>query len=296
MNWYAILTAVGIVVLLLGLAMSPTETQTTTTCVDSGYQYGSGCIDTTYEAPNPARGLFVGGGFFLALVAGSLWVKNRGITTKPRDDVGPVRQPQSSHTPQNGPSAGPDAGTDPTTADPDDDKPTTSADGEYQRLYHRHRRVSAMENVELERSLPDTIDTAKLAFELTDGIETYHQSGNRIVGKTGVSFGSYGETVVVDCKTLSEEDPRTLVTVVGERSVDVNITANPDKYVQRYLGSLRTLETEPMADVLRLADDHIADNGSKEVTSADQQADGSWLLYVVVAGTLFLFFLMFAAI
>jgi hypothetical protein len=130
MNWYAILTAVGIVVLLLGLAMSPTETQTTTTCVDSGYQYGSGCIDTTYEAPNPARGLFVGGGFFLALVAGSLWVKNRGITTKPRDDVGPVRQPQSSHTPQNGPSAGPDAGTDPTTADPDDDKPTTSADGE----------------------------------------------------------------------------------------------------------------------------------------------------------------------
>jgi len=57
MNWYAILTAVGIVVLLLGLAMSPTETQTTTTCVDSGYQYGSGCIDTTYEAPNPARGL-----------------------------------------------------------------------------------------------------------------------------------------------------------------------------------------------------------------------------------------------
>jgi len=202
MNWYAILTAVGIVVLLLGLAMSPTETQTTTTCVDSGYQYGSGCIDTTYEAPNPARGLFVGGGFFLALVAGSLWVKNRGITTKPRDDVGPVRQPQSSHTPQNGPSAGPDAGTDPTTADPDDDKPTTSADGEYQRLYHRHRRVSAMENVELERSLPDTIDTAKLAFELTDGIETYHQSGNRIVGKTGVSFGSYGETVVVDCKTL----------------------------------------------------------------------------------------------
>jgi len=86
------------------------------------------------------------------------------------------------------------------------------------------------------------------------------------------------------------------VTVVGERSVDVNITANPDKYVQRYLGSLRTLETEPMADVLRLADDHIADNGSKEVTSADQQADGSWLLYVVVAGTLFLFFLMFAAI
>jgi len=77
MNWYAILTAVGIVVLLLGLAMSPTETQTTTTCVDSAISTVP-AVSTRPTRRNPARGLFVGGGFFLALVAGSLWVRTAG--------------------------------------------------------------------------------------------------------------------------------------------------------------------------------------------------------------------------
>ena len=71
---YALLAAVGIVVLLVGLGMPATETQTSRTCIDSSYSYGQDCVRTQYEAPNPARGPTIGLGFLMTAVGGLLWL------------------------------------------------------------------------------------------------------------------------------------------------------------------------------------------------------------------------------
>lgn len=137
----------------------------------------------------------------------------------------------------------------------------------------------------LDRSLDDARILVKGAFELLDGVETYHEDDRGVVtGKTGFRLGliasSYGESVVVDLRPV---DPGTTeVTVRGERNVAVNVGANPDRYVLEYVRTLETLAEYPTADVVELLAEETRAH-TKEVDSERDQTDGAVLLAVVLA-------------
>lgn len=63
------ITALGIIVLLIGFAMPATTTQTSETCVDDPMGYGQNCVSGAVETPNPLKGPVTVLGFF-ALVGG----------------------------------------------------------------------------------------------------------------------------------------------------------------------------------------------------------------------------------
>ena len=152
--------------------------------------------------------------------------------------------------------------------------------------------LSLVESIELDYPLIDAIDVAKLAFEYTEGVKTYAQEGNRIVGKTGAGLASYGEEVTVDCRELNNDGDRTLMTVSGSKEVATNVTANPDEYVRRFVSAVHDLNGRPMTEIVDLADRQLAANGTKEVTDSDQQASGTWLLYAAFA--VIVLFMLFA--
>lgn len=137
----------------------------------------------------------------------------------------------------------------------------------------------------------------KGAFELLEDVDTYHEDERGVVtGKTGFRFGllvsSYGESIVAD---LREVDPGTTeVTVRGERNVDVNVGANPDRYVHEYVRTLEMLADYPTSDLVDLLDQRTAAH-TKEVQSPRDQTDGSVLLIVVLL-LLLLFPLLWIAV
>lgn len=86
---HATVVGLGVLVLLIGLSMPATTTQTSTTCVDSTYDIGDGCVDTNYQAPNPSRGPTIGFGLLLVLIGGALSLRssstgtNKGVASPP---------------------------------------------------------------------------------------------------------------------------------------------------------------------------------------------------------------------
>lgn len=153
-----------------------------------------------------------------------------------------------------------------------------------------------MESIQLEAGQADAIDIAKLAFEYTSGIKTYIQHGNRVIGKTGAGLASYGEKVIVECQQAGGDDKQTVLTVSGEKEVSTNITANPEKYVRQFVSEVYNLKGRSMSEIVDLADQQIAANGTKEVTDSSDQASGKWIMYVVVAMIFLFVFLMIASI
>lgn len=151
-----------------------------------------------------------------------------------------------------------------------------------------------METVEVNHGISQTIDIAKTAFEVTNGIKTYSQEGNSIIGKTGVSIGSYGEVITAECQ--ESDDGSTVVMVSGEKEVSANITANPDKYVRRYVSNLRKLKNKPTNEVMSIAEQQISQGDSKEVTNPDQQAGGKGIMILVMLLVMFFFIIMMFSI
>lgn len=62
--------SIGVLILLAGIAMPATQTQTSTTCVESQYEPASGCIQTNYTTPNYGRGIFIALGLALTIGGG----------------------------------------------------------------------------------------------------------------------------------------------------------------------------------------------------------------------------------
>lgn len=147
-----------------------------------------------------------------------------------------------------------------------------------------------MSSLNLEYPREEAKTLVKLAFENTRGIKTYNDSGLKIVGKTGASLGSYGEKVIVEIPEGQADDERTMVSVYSEKEVGMNITANPDKYESRFLAALNELRGRPIEELLDANAGEITGETTKEVTSPDEQADGTDMLYVVLAITLLLMF------
>ncbi|WP_275737335.1 hypothetical protein [Halorhabdus sp. SVX81] len=62
--------AFGVLILIAGLGMPATQTNTSTTCIDSQYGYGDGCVQADYTTPNFGRGIFIALGFALTIGGG----------------------------------------------------------------------------------------------------------------------------------------------------------------------------------------------------------------------------------
>lgn len=140
-----------------------------------------------------------------------------------------------------------------------------------------------MSSLNLEYPREDAKNLVKLAFENTRGIKTYNDNGLKIIGKTGASLGSYGEKVIVDIPENRTGDEQTMVSIQSEKEVGMNITANPDKYESRFLTALNNLRGKPIDELLTEHTESVTEDSTKEVESTNEQADGTNMLYVVLA-------------
>lgn len=152
-----------------------------------------------------------------------------------------------------------------------------------------------MSSINLEYTREDAKDLIKLAFENTHGIKTYNDNGVKITGKTGGSLTSYGEIITVDVPEGQSSEGETMISVQSEKEVEMNITANPDKYESRFISVLNSLRGKPIEEILDEHSDSVTEGTTKEVASTNEQADGKNLLYVVLAIVfimMFIFILM----
>ncbi|QDX40852.1 hypothetical protein [Salarchaeum sp. JOR-1] len=98
-----------------------------------------------------------------------------------------------------------------------------------------------MTELSLDYPLDDAKDVVKTALERTDGISEIDEGSRQIVGKTGISFPrvlwSYGENIYIDFSD-STDDGQTPIDVWAEKSVWLNIGANPQKYKRAFLTEL----------------------------------------------------------
>lgn len=66
-NAGALIAVIGLLLFLGGLASPATETHTSTSCIDSSYDPADGCVKTTYQTPNYARGALILSGLTLGI-------------------------------------------------------------------------------------------------------------------------------------------------------------------------------------------------------------------------------------
>lgn len=156
-----------------------------------------------------------------------------------------------------------------------------------------------MTTLVLECSREDAKALVKSAFEMTPGIKQYHDDGPRIVGKTGMSIGSYGESIIVDVPEAQSNETETMISVTADKEVSVNITANPEKYKSRFLSKLQKLRQHDVEDALDVVGKHVTADNSKEVGSANELREGtssvSTVMIVMLILSLLFTFMMMAA-
>lgn len=147
----------------------------------------------------------------------------------------------------------------------------------------------------LEYPREDAITIVKAAFERTSGVKHYHDDGHRIIGKSGMSLGSYGEKIVVEIPENQSNEDETMISVNAEREVQVNITSNPDKYKSRFLAELETLREHDVDYILQKMSEQMRPEDSKEVTVSGDLGDGASRLLIVgiLVTVLFLLFMLF---
>lgn len=149
-----------------------------------------------------------------------------------------------------------------------------------------------MTSLVLEHDRDDAKTLVKAAFERTRGIKQYHDDGHRIVGKSGMGLGSYGEKVTVEIPERQSGEGETMVNVSAEKEVSVNVTANPDKYKSRFLSELdmfRDYDVESVKDTMSA---RLNSENTKEVRNAGDLRDGSSSMGLVMVATMILVALM----
>lgn len=137
-----------------------------------------------------------------------------------------------------------------------------------------------MTTISLNYTRDESKTLVKAAFERTSGIDTYFDDGHRIIGKTGSSFSSYGESVIVDIPENQSSDTETMISIRAEKEVEMNITANPEKYKSRFLAELEVFRGHPVENILKTFDNN---HQSKEVSHPEDQTNGRDALKVALA-------------
>lgn len=126
----------------------------------------------------------------------------------------------------------------------------------------------------------------KAAFEKCEDIKTYHDDGIRVIGKTGASMGlltsSYGEKVIVEIPEDQPSDSETMISVSGQKEVELNIGADPEKHVSRFIKSVNSLKNKDISSIMSILSQEGIDESSKEVENETEQAGGSGMLIIVM--------------
>ncbi|SEH12115.1 hypothetical protein SAMN04487967_0660 [Natronorubrum sediminis] len=65
-----ILLALGLLMLLLGLVIPTTSTETSTSCYDDPFGPGQDCVETEYESVNSSKFVLLGLGTFATVIGG----------------------------------------------------------------------------------------------------------------------------------------------------------------------------------------------------------------------------------
>lgn len=149
-----------------------------------------------------------------------------------------------------------------------------------------------MTSIVLQYPRGETKTLVKAAFENTKGVKQYHDDGQRIVGKTGMGIGSYGESVTVEIPETQSSQDETMISITASKEVSTNITANPEKYKSRFIEQLERLRGREVEDILNIMSENMDPNQSKEIESADRLSDGSSNVAVIMV-LMFLAFLFF---
>lgn len=63
--WIAV---IGCLLLFIGISMPAQQTQSTTTCVDSTYDFADGCVESTYTVPNLDKPFLMIVGFIMTTI------------------------------------------------------------------------------------------------------------------------------------------------------------------------------------------------------------------------------------
>lgn len=71
---------IGLLVFFVGIAMPATQTKTATTCTEPGL-YG-GCVESTYEAPNTAKGPTIFLGLALTIIGFVSAIRDKGSSSR----------------------------------------------------------------------------------------------------------------------------------------------------------------------------------------------------------------------
>jgi len=126
----------------------------------------------------------------------------------------------------------------------------------------------------------------KAAFENCKDIKTYHDDGIRVIGKTGASMGlltsSYGEKVIVEIPEDQTNDSETMISISGQKEVEINIGADPEKHVSRLIKSINNLKNKDMSSIMSILSQNGVDKSSKEVDNETDQAGGTGMMIVVM--------------
>ena len=126
----------------------------------------------------------------------------------------------------------------------------------------------------------------KAAFENCKDIKTYHDDGIRVIGKTGASLGllasSYGEKVIVEIPEDQTSNSETMVSISGQKEVELNIGADPEKHVSRVIQSINKLKNKNMDRIMSILSQNGIGKSSKEVDNETDQAGGSEMLIVAM--------------
>lgn len=123
----------------------------------------------------------------------------------------------------------------------------------------------------------------KAAFERANGITQYYDDGHRIIGKSGTSFHSYGESVIVEVPEMQTNKTKTMIHVSADKEVSLNVTANPERYKSIFLSELEIIREQDVNRIKSLLSENIDAKNTKEVRRASDLRDGSSTLGVIWA-------------
>jgi len=149
-----------------------------------------------------------------------------------------------------------------------------------------------MTSIILERERDDAKAIVKSAFERTRGIKQYHDDGHRIIGKSGMGIGSYGEQVIVEIPERQSNEAETMLSVSAKKEVSINVTANPEKYKSRFLTSLESLRDADLDQLNQNSAVGSRSGNTKEVGAVDELRDGSSSVGIVMVLSVLLIMLM----
>gem|GEM_PF-4621743 len=73
-----------------------------------------------------------------------------------------------------------------------------------------------------------------------------------------------------------------MISISGQKEVEINIGADPEKHVSRLIKSINNLKNKDMSSIMSILSQNGVDKSSKEVDNETDQAGGTGMMIVVM--------------